>query len=99
MKYSLFPRLDFLSHLRRVHVAYHPHRQQTEVAKRLIMRVTSEAAQRMFPQLEASWELLAYDAPATIDVEFADGTSKRYAGRFAELSGRALQQARDAGHR
>ena len=31
MKYNLFPRLDFLSYLSKIHVAYHPGRPKTEV--------------------------------------------------------------------
>mmetsp|Transcript_44998 Transcript_44998/g.97744 ORF Transcript_44998/g.97744 Transcript_44998/m.97744 type:complete len:117 (-) Transcript_44998:129-479(-) len=78
MKYTLFPRLDFLAYLRRIHVAYHPGRERTEVARRLIMHMTSENSKKKFPQLNATWELLAYDAPATIDVEFEDGKKKRF---------------------
>eukprot|EP00440_Ansanella_granifera_P068082 gb/GFBE01073857.1/.p1 GENE.gb/GFBE01073857.1/~~gb/GFBE01073857.1/.p1 ORF type:complete len:117 (+),score=37.14 gb/GFBE01073857.1/:1-351(+) len=78
MKYNLFPRLDFLAYLKRIHVAYHPGRERTEVARRLIMHMTSEQSQRKFPNLKSSWELLGYDAPATIDVELVDGRKKRF---------------------
>merc|ERR1711953_171336 len=78
MKYTLFPRLDFLAYLRTIHVAYHPGRDKAEVAKKLIMRMTSDSAKRKFPQLKATWELLGYDAPPTIDVEFLDGRKKRF---------------------
>merc|ERR1719482_1580167 len=78
MKYTLFPRVDFLSYLKRIHVAYHPGRQRTEVARRLIMHMTSEPSKRKFPHLRPTWELLNYDAPATIDVEFFDGRKKRF---------------------
>merc|ERR1712137_1326949 len=67
MKYNLFPRLDFLAYLKRIHVAYHPGRERTEVARNLIMHMTSEPSKKKFPQLQATWELLGYDAPATID--------------------------------
>ncbi|CAE8637367.1 unnamed protein product [Polarella glacialis] len=78
MKYNLFPRLDFLAYLKRIHVAYHPGRERTEVARRLIMHMTSESAMRKFPNLKSSWELLGYDAPATVDVELVDGKKKRF---------------------
>mmetsp|Transcript_88335 Transcript_88335/g.205519 ORF Transcript_88335/g.205519 Transcript_88335/m.205519 type:complete len:117 (-) Transcript_88335:133-483(-) len=81
MKYNLFPRLDFLAYLKSIHVAYHPGRERTEVARRLIMQMTSESTKKKFPQLKASWELLGYNAPATIDVEFVHGKKKRF---FAE---------------
>ncbi|CAK9077394.1 unnamed protein product [Durusdinium trenchii] len=68
MKYTLFPPLDFLAYLKRIHVAYHPGRARTEVARK---------TKKRFPNLEASFELLGYDAPATIDVEMVDGRKKR----------------------
>ncbi len=58
MKYDLFPRLDFFSYLKKIHVSYHPGRAKTEVARRLIMRMTSEATKKKHPRLKASWELL-----------------------------------------
>mmetsp|Transcript_86000 Transcript_86000/g.191560 ORF Transcript_86000/g.191560 Transcript_86000/m.191560 type:complete len:142 (-) Transcript_86000:59-484(-) len=78
MKYTLFPRLDFLAYLKRIHVAYHPGRERTEVARRLIMHMTSQSSQKKFPQLQATWELLGYDAPATIDIEYINGNKKRF---------------------
>mmetsp|Transcript_102707 Transcript_102707/g.203925 ORF Transcript_102707/g.203925 Transcript_102707/m.203925 type:complete len:117 (+) Transcript_102707:67-417(+) len=78
MKYSLFPRVDFMAYLRSLHVAYHPGRQQTEAVRRLIMHMTSESVQKRYPHLRSSWELLAYDAPATIRVELVDGTKKQF---------------------
>eukprot|EP00913_Durusdinium_trenchii_P017929 g16847.t1 len=60
-----------------IHVAYHPGRARTEVARQLIMHMTAEKTKKRFPNLEASFELLGYDAPATIDVEMVDGRKKR----------------------
>ncbi|PHJ20525.1 hypothetical protein CSUI_005637 [Cystoisospora suis] len=45
--------------------------------RQLIMRVTSESTRKKFPHLRATWEMLAYDAPATIEVEFMDGRRLR----------------------
>merc|ERR1712187_260803 len=67
-----------LAYLKSIHVAYHPGRERTEVARRLIMHMTSEPTRKKLPQLKATWELLGYDAPATIDVEFADGRRKKF---------------------
>lgn len=78
MKYNLFPPLDFLAYLKRIHVAYHPGRERTEVARKLIMHMTSERTKKRWPKLEASFELLGYDAPATIDVEMLDGRKNRF---------------------
>merc|ERR1712216_1006257 len=78
IKYNLFPRLDFLAYLKRIHVAYHPGREKTEVARRLIMRIMADTTKVKYPQLQASWELLGHDAPTTIDVEFVNGNKKRF---------------------
>lgn len=37
-------------------MAYHPGRERTEVARQLIMHMTSERTKRKFPTLEATWE-------------------------------------------
>merc|ERR1711972_967189 len=55
MKYNLFPRLDFLAYLAKIHVAYHPGRERTEVARRLVMRMTAESTKTNFPQLQPTW--------------------------------------------
>ena len=78
MKYKLFPRLDFLSYLKTIHIAYHPGRAKSEVARKLILQVTGQSAKRKYPTLKSSWELLGYDAPATIDVEFQNGLKRRF---------------------
>ncbi|KAF4715132.1 hypothetical protein FOZ63_029666 [Perkinsus olseni] len=76
--YKLFPRLNILRHVKSMHVAYYPGRQHVEVAKRLVMSITSEPVQKKYPQFTATWELLAYDGPATIDVEFLNGDKRRF---------------------
>ena len=78
MKYKLFPKLDFLAYAKHIHVAYHPGRAKSEVARRLVLQITSQTVKRKFPTLQTSWELLGYDAPATVDVTFPDGTSRRF---------------------
>eukprot|EP00812_Abedinium_dasypus_P009870 NODE_3529_length_773_cov_315.540390.p2 GENE.NODE_3529_length_773_cov_315.540390~~NODE_3529_length_773_cov_315.540390.p2 ORF type:complete len:156 (-),score=47.48 NODE_3529_length_773_cov_315.540390:274-741(-) len=77
-KYTLFPRLDFLAYLRSIHVSYHPRREHTEVARRLIMRMTSDAIKKRHPRLKATWEHLDYEAPAAITVVLLDGRRKRF---------------------
>jgi hypothetical protein len=78
MKYNLFPKLDFFSYMKKLHVSYHPGRPKTEVARRLIMRMTSEGVKKKYPQMETSWELLGYDAPASVEVEFVNGQRKKF---------------------
>nr|CEL69592.1 TPA: hypothetical protein BN1204_052955 [Neospora caninum Liverpool] len=77
MRNAIFPRVDFLRYLKKIHVSYCPTRPKTEIAKQLIMRVTSESVKKKFPHLQASWEMLAYDAPATVEVELLDGRRVR----------------------
>lgn len=78
MKYKLFPRVDFLAHIKKIHVSYHPGREKAEVARRLIMHMTSEPTKKKFPKLETSWEILGYDAPSTIDITFPDDRKRRF---------------------
>eukprot|EP00437_Effrenium_voratum_P065380 CAMPEP_0181494852 /NCGR_PEP_ID=MMETSP1110-20121109/52041_1 /TAXON_ID=174948 /ORGANISM="Symbiodinium sp., Strain CCMP421" /LENGTH=81 /DNA_ID=CAMNT_0023622389 /DNA_START=174 /DNA_END=419 /DNA_ORIENTATION=- len=42
------------------------------------MHMTSERTKKRYPSLQASWELLGYDAAASIDVEMVDGRKKRF---------------------
>jgi hypothetical protein len=78
MKYKLFPKVDFLAYLKSIHIAYHPGRAKTEVARRLVLQVTSENSKKKYPGLNASWELLGYDAPSSVEVEFFDGRKQRF---------------------
>jgi hypothetical protein len=78
MKYNLFPKLHFLDYVKRIHVSYHPGREQVETARQLILQITSDSTKRKFPKLEASWELLGYDAPAVVDIELVNGATKRF---------------------
>eukprot|EP00386_Alphamonas_edax_P006594 GDKI01021303.1.p1 GENE.GDKI01021303.1~~GDKI01021303.1.p1 ORF type:complete len:137 (-),score=24.73 GDKI01021303.1:14-424(-) len=88
MRYTLFPRLDFLSYAKRIHVSYYPGRDKTEVAKRLIMHMTSENTKKKFPDMTATWEFLSYDAPASLDIELKDG--KRHRMMLEQWSKREL---------
>jgi hypothetical protein len=78
MKYKLFPKLDFLDYVKRIHVSYHPGRERTETARQLILKMTSDSIRRKHPKLEATWELLGYDSPAIIDIELVNGHKKRF---------------------
>ena len=78
MKYRLFPKLDFLDYVKRIHVQYHPGRERTETARQIILHMTSEATKKKHPKLEATWELLGYDAPAVIDLELINGNKKKF---------------------
>ncbi|CEM32883.1 unnamed protein product [Vitrella brassicaformis CCMP3155] len=77
MKYRLFPPVGLLTCLRRLHIAYHPGREKTEAARRLIVWATSEPVKRRHPHLQVSWEFLAYDSPAYMDVEYSDGRRQK----------------------
>uniref|UniRef100_A0A0G4IEG7 Uncharacterized protein n=1 Tax=Chromera velia CCMP2878 TaxID=1169474 RepID=A0A0G4IEG7_9ALVE len=92
-QYKLFPRLEYLAYLKKIHVSYFPGRPQTDIAKRLIMRMTSKSIKEKYPELDASWELLAYDAPASVDVVFKDGS--RYRTTCEEYSRRQLEDIVD----
>ena len=48
--------------------------------------------QARFPQMKASWELLGYDAPPTIELEFVDGTQKKVLAEH--LSKREMSSSR-----
>ena len=78
MKYKLFPRLDFLDQVKKIHIAYHPGRERTDSARQIILQVTSDSVKRKHPKLEATWELLGYDAPAVVDVELTNGHRKKF---------------------
>lgn len=78
MKYKLFPKLDFLDYVKRIHVSYHPGRERAETARQLILQMTSETTKRKHPKLEATWELLGYDSAAIVDVELINGHKKRF---------------------
>ena len=42
------------------------------------MQVSGESTRKKYPALKSSWELLGYDTPATIDVEFLNGKKRRF---------------------
>lgn len=86
MKYKLFPKLDFLDYVKRLHVSYHPGRERTETARQLILHMTSDATKRKHPKLEATWELLGYDSPALIDIELVNGHKKRFSAEHYSRS-------------
>ncbi|GIX64840.1 tRNA-specific adenosine deaminase-like protein 3 [Babesia caballi] len=46
---------------------------------RLVVYATGEKLKLRFPQLYVTWEILDYDAPAALRVEFLNGAKKRYA--------------------
>mmetsp|Transcript_95148 Transcript_95148/g.188494 ORF Transcript_95148/g.188494 Transcript_95148/m.188494 type:complete len:158 (+) Transcript_95148:44-517(+) len=80
IKYNLFPRLDILAYLKSIHVAYHPGRPRTETARKLITHLSSDKTRKKFPKLQATWQLLGYDAPTTVCLELVDGRKKSFVG-------------------
>lgn len=78
-RYSLIPPLHILGALKRLHIAYSNRRLDTaDIARRLVIYATGENLKLKFPQLYVSWEILDYDSPATISVEFLNGKRRRY---------------------
>lgn len=79
LPYRLAPRLTFLGGIERLHIAYSKCRLETaDVARRLVVYVTGESIKLKYPRLRVSWEILDYDAPANIEVDFIGGGSGRY---------------------
>ncbi|SBT78630.1 conserved Plasmodium protein, unknown function [Plasmodium ovale] len=78
MRYKLFPPLTFLSYLKRLHVYYSPVRsEKADVARRLIVFASSQKIKQKYPLLTVTWELLAYENPPMIEVEYLDGEKEK----------------------
>ncbi|CRG95958.1 conserved Plasmodium protein, unknown function [Plasmodium gallinaceum] len=78
MRYRLFPPLTFLSFLRKLHVYYSPARnEKTDVARRLIIFASSQKIKQRYPLLTVTWELLAYENPPMIEVEYLNGEKEK----------------------
>ncbi|KAL8438711.1 hypothetical protein Efla_001259 [Eimeria flavescens] len=74
MKGTLFGSWDFLRYLRKIHIQYSVRRPETsQNAKDLILRLTAESVRRRHPQLEVTWEMLDFDAPATVESTLVNG--------------------------
>ncbi|CBZ55515.1 conserved hypothetical protein [Neospora caninum Liverpool] len=77
-KYDLFKPLDFLACVKNVHVAYHPGRPRSEVCRQLIHLMKSESVKKKFPTLQASYQLLGYNAPSIIKIELINGKKHEF---------------------
>ncbi|EDO05795.1 uncharacterized protein BBOV_IV001980 [Babesia bovis T2Bo] len=78
-RYSLVPPLHILGALRRLHISYSNKRLETaDIARRLVVYTTGERLKLKFPQLYVTWEILDYDAPASMRVEFLNGKTGSY---------------------
>ncbi|CDU16914.1 conserved protein, unknown function [Plasmodium yoelii] len=78
MRYRLFPSLTFLSYLKKLHVYYSPARiEKADVARRLIIFASSQKIKQRYPLLTVTWELLAYDNPPMIEVEYLNGEKEK----------------------
>ncbi|KAL8275350.1 hypothetical protein Esti_000799 [Eimeria stiedai] len=78
MKGTLFGSWDFLRYLQKIHIRYSTRRPETsQNAKSLILRLTGASVRRKHPQLEVTWELLDYDAPAAVEVTLLDGNKHK----------------------
>ncbi|SOV79138.1 conserved Plasmodium protein, unknown function [Plasmodium sp. gorilla clade G3] len=78
MRYRLFPPLHFLSYLRKIHIYYSPQRcEKADVARRLIIFCSSQKIKERYPMLTVTWELLAYENPPMIEVEYFNGQKEK----------------------
>lgn len=72
-KYDLFKPLDFLAYVKTIHVSYHPGRARCDPCRQLIQHMHSAKVKKKFPSLQASYELLGYNAPSTVKIELTNG--------------------------
>ncbi|EPR58729.1 hypothetical protein TGGT1_216910 [Toxoplasma gondii GT1] len=84
-KYDLFKPLDFLACVKSVHVAYHPGRPRSEVCRQLIHHMKSDSVRKRFPSLQASYQLLGYNAPSTIKIELINGKKHEFQAEHFSL--------------
>lgn len=75
-KWQLFPSLNILAHVKGIRVRLHPGRGISEGCRELASVLCSSDVQQKFPTLQSSVELLGYDAPSEIHIEFNNG--KKY---------------------
>ncbi|VWU51298.1 conserved protein, unknown function [Hepatocystis sp. ex Piliocolobus tephrosceles] len=87
MRYRLFPPLTFLTYLKKLHISYSPVRnEKADVARRLIVFASSQKIKKKYPLLTVTWELLAYDNPPMIEVEYLNGEKEKInIEQFSEL--------------
>ncbi|GFE55473.1 hypothetical protein BaOVIS_028770 [Babesia ovis] len=78
-RYTLIPPLHILGALKRLHISYSNKRLETaDIARRLVIYTTGDKLKLKFPQLYVTWEILDYDAPASMRVEFLNGKTRRF---------------------
>ncbi|KAL8428473.1 hypothetical protein ACSSS7_007200 [Eimeria intestinalis] len=75
-KWQLFPPLPLLAHVKCLHVRLHPGRLGSEGCRELASMLRCSSVRRRFPALQSSVELLGYDAPSEVEIEFSNG--KKY---------------------
>lgn len=72
-QWRLFPSLSLLAHVKGIHVRLHPGRAASEGCRQLASMLRSSDLQKKFPGLQSSLELLGYDAPSEVHLEFTNG--------------------------
>uniref|UniRef100_A0A0G4I340 Ribosomal protein/NADH dehydrogenase domain-containing protein n=1 Tax=Chromera velia CCMP2878 TaxID=1169474 RepID=A0A0G4I340_9ALVE len=75
---NLFVKPNFFSYIKKIHVAYRPGKPNTDVCRQIIFQMHSQKIRKLFPKLEASYDLLGYDGPSSVDIELVTGKMKRF---------------------
>ncbi|KAF8821664.1 hypothetical protein IE077_001747 [Cardiosporidium cionae] len=77
-KLTIFHQLDFLSYVKRLHVSYHPGRSRSDVCRQIIAHMTSPQSKKNFPRLNASFDIVGYDSPSTVELELVNGKAFKF---------------------
>ncbi|KAL8439800.1 hypothetical protein Efla_006815 [Eimeria flavescens] len=72
-QWKLFPPLALLEHVKSLHVRLHPGRVASEGCRQLASMLRSNSMQQRYPTLQSFVELIGYDAPSEIEIEFNNG--------------------------
>ncbi|UVC54277.1 hypothetical protein MACJ_003814 [Theileria orientalis] len=77
--YNLVPKLSIFGAVKRIHISYSNRRLNTaDIARRLVVYATGKELKLKYPLLNVTWEILDYDTPANLQVEYLDGKTERF---------------------
>jgi len=91
MKHNLFPKLNILAYVKRIDVSFHPGRQNSELCRSLVNRMSSKGCKKQFPNLQHSYKILGYDQPSSIEIEMSSGKIFSFRGDKFSLDDLHLQ--------
>eukprot|EP00916_Digyalum_oweni_P011770 GHVL01019550.1.p1 GENE.GHVL01019550.1~~GHVL01019550.1.p1 ORF type:complete len:124 (+),score=17.40 GHVL01019550.1:30-374(+) len=77
IKYKLFPNINFFQFIKKVHIQYCPSRRKTDLAKQMIVQMTSKGVQTKYPKFEVTYEIMEYDTPAVMTVTNFQGKIRK----------------------